>query len=212
MAAPLTNVAIVNRALAKFGAGAVQTMSDPTARGAAVALVYEETILGLLSEHPWNFCKLTQRLTQVVDETPDDSGYLMAGWRFAYALPANRLAPPDKYLRDPRRQDWPVNEFETQADLVYCNEQALYAVGRFRPDEAVWPPYFVTAAVQCLAAELIMPISGNAGLLENLQVQAWGTPAENRRGGKLGQAKLADARVGGNAKLPPDPLTAARLR
>lgn len=212
MAAPLTNVAIVNRALAKFGAGAVETMTDNTQRGAAVQIVYEETILGLMSEYPWSFTKLTQQLSQVVTETPDASGYLMEGWRYAYGLPANLLAQPDKYLRDPRRQDWPVNEFEIQNQTIYCNETSLYAVGRHRADESVWPPYFVTAAVACLAAELVMPISGNSGLLENLQMQAWGTPAEFRRGGKLGLAKLADARTIGNVKLPPDPLSTARLR
>ena len=212
MAAPLTSVGLVNRALAKFGAGAVETMIDTTKRGQAVQLVYEETILGLLSEYPWSFTKLTQQLAQVATETPDSSGYLMEGWRFAYGMPSNLLAAPDKYLKDPRRQDWPVNEFEVQNQTIYCNEQTLYAVGRFRPDESVWPPYFVSAAVACLAAELVMPVSGNSGLLENLQMQAWGTPVEFRRGGKLGLAKLADARTIGNSKLPPDPLAAARLR
>jgi hypothetical protein len=208
--APLTNVAIVNRALAKFGAGAVQTMADNTDRGRAVSLVYEETVLGLLSEYPWTFTKLTQQLQQVTIETADASGYLMEGWRYSFGMPANLLASPEKYLRDPRRQDWPVTSFEVQAGVIFCNEPTLYAVARFRPDESVWPPYFVTAVVACLAAELVMPISGNSGLLENLQLQAWGTPGEFRRGGKLGLAKLTDARNRGNSKLPPDPLTQAR--
>lgn len=211
MAAPLTDIALVNRALAKFGAGAIESMEDATKRGAAVALVYRETIDGLLAEYPWTFTKQTQRLQRVADEAADVSGFLMAGWRFAYALPADILANPEKYLAEPRRQDRPVNQFEVQNGLVYCDEETLYCVARLRVDEAAWPAYFVTAAVACLAAELVMPISGNSGLLENLQAQAWGTPQEFRRGGKLGLAKHADARAAGNAKLPPDPLTMARL-
>lgn len=212
MAAPLDDIALANRALASFGAGAIQTFGDSVPPGPAVALVYESVILGLLSEYPWSFTKKTERLSRVVDETPDESGYLMSGWRYAYGLPANLLANPDKYLRDPRRQDWPVNQFEVQDGRVYCNEQTLYAVVRYRPDASVWPPYFVTAAIACLAAELVMPTSGNSGLLEAKQLEAWGTPQEFRRGGKLGIAKLADARNIGNSKLPPDPLTTARLR
>lgn len=211
MGAPLNRIALANRALAKFGAGAIQTFDQSLSPGPAVNLVYESVILGLFAEYPWNFSKLTQKLNQVASETPDASGLLMSGWRYAYQLPANRLEMPEKYLRDPRSFREPVTLFEVQNDLVYCDEQTLYAVGRFRVDEANWPAYFAIAAEWCLAAELVMPVSGTAGILQTIQARAWGTPQENRKGGFLGMAKQADARNGGNKALPSDPLTLARL-
>lgn len=201
MPAPLTNVAIANRALAKFGAGAITTMTDTTPPGPTVALVYETTILGLLSAYPWSFAKKPVALVRLADEQPDSAGFLMNGWRYAYQLPVDRLAPPDKYLRDPRFENAPVARFSVGDDRVYCDEEKLWAVGRFRPDESVWPAYFIAAAVACLAAELIMPVSGNASQAESLKAEAYGTPSENRRGGALGLAMHSDARNAGGQTL-----------
>lgn len=201
MPAPLTNVAIVNRALAVFGGGVVATMQDATPPGPSVAAVYETAMLGLLAEYPWSFTFDVRELVRLADETPDASGLLKSGWRYAYQLPADRLAPPDKYLNDPRDERAAVTRFRVANDRVYCDEEKLYAMARFRPDEAVWPPYFVSAAIAMLAAELVMPISGNATLRGDLEAKAVGTPSERRNGGLLGLAKQTDARNSGTASL-----------
>ena len=73
----------------------------------------------------------------------------------------------------------------------------------------MWPAYFARAAEWCLSAELVMPVSGNSGLLEKIEARAFGTPEEKRMGGFLGAAKQADARARGTRSLPPDPLTLA---
>ncbi|MGJ0393037.1 MAG: hypothetical protein ACR650_09805 [Methylocystis sp.] len=210
MAAPLTKIGLANRALARFGAGAIQSFDQSIAPGPAVALLYDTVVDGLLAEYPWSFTEQTVSLQPIV-EAPRADGFLIEGWRNAYALPANLLALPERYQRAPVREYAPVTRFEVQNQTVYCDEDALWAVCRMRVDEAQWPPYFVRAAVACLAAELVMSISGNSGQRDALAAEAWGTPEQQRSGGFLGMAKTMDARGAGVRSLPRDPLTLARM-
>lgn len=207
MAGPLTPVAIVNRALASFGGGVLTTMEDVTPPGPACKLVYETTVAALLAEYPWSFTKDVVKLTPIAASLGDD-GMLDAGWRFVHALPTNVLAPPEKYLSNPRLEHLPVMAFQVMQGRVYSNFEDIWAVVRQRLDEASWPPYFVDAAVACLAAELMPTISGNASQLSEYQAKAWGSPSEGRRGGKLGLAKSLDARNSGGQALALDALIA----
>lgn len=207
MPAPLTDVAIANRALAKFGAGAITTMADVTPPGPAVRLQYETTIGELLSGYDWTFCKDTVQLSPISEPAGAD-GMLASGWRHVHASPSNLLKLPSKYLADPRFENAPVTAFQVQAGRVYSNEPALWAVAQFRAEETVWPPYFVAAAVACLAADLVMAVSGNSGLFDTLNAIAWGTPSEQRRGGMVAKAQNIDAQNAGGKRLALDELIA----
>jgi|GEM_PF-2152717 len=210
MSAPLNAIGIANRALALFGAGAIQSFDQTLPPGPAVALRYDDVIGGLLSEVPWSFTMETVPLAQVSPDQTDGLTQNMEGWRYAHALPANLLELPSAYLDSRRMAEWPVRRFAVQSGVVYSDEPTLYAVCRVRADESVWPPYFVTAAVACLAAELIMAVSGDAGWRDRLQAEAWGTPEQGRQGGKLGQAKTIDARNRGTQVMRANPLIDAR--
>lgn len=200
MPAPLTNVAIANRALARFGGGVITTMLDTAPPGPAIALQYETTIDELLGGYDWTFCKDVVALVPIA-ETAGADGMLAAGWRYAHALPAQRLKLPSKYLANPRFEHNPVTRFSAHHDRVYSNEPALWAVAQFRADESVWPAYFVAAAVACLAADIVMTVSGNASVREQLTGEAYGTPSEQRRGGMLRQAQIIDAQNSGTKSL-----------
>jgi hypothetical protein len=301
--AVLNAISLANRALARFGGGALQSFDQSLPPGPSVNLVFWSTINGLLAEHPWNFTKLTVPLKKVYGpagggealyfyNSPDYSasgfslanpppgappaappsppypflggdippqaqgsalppgaclhlpplfgappptpnlqppppplplpavdcepvagpvsGYPPTGWRFGYALPPQRFDVV-KFLTSPNFADAPVTRYEVQGDTLWCDDPVVWAVARFPVDVPAWPAYFAIAAEWCLAAELIMPISGNAGLLENMQARAWGTPEQDRSGGYLGIAKRRDAIAGGVKVLPPDPLSLARI-
>lgn len=214
-------VAIVNQALAKLGSLPIQSLDDTTPAGQAVKLAYWEVTNGLLTEVPWSFTLMMVALTATGEVSPDADPYLAEGYRNSYALPAIAsamrpdlamplLAPPIAYFGDPRRADWPERDVLVLNKTIYANRSPLWARVQARPDESEWPPYFVTAAVACLAAELVMPISGNSGLLQSKQEEAWGTPEENRSGGKLGLAKRIDARAHGSKKIRQNPLIDCR--
>jgi hypothetical protein len=205
MPAPWTDIRFANAALAKFGGGAIATMADVAPPGPKVRLIYQ-VVADELFSYPWTFCKITTPLERVVDEAPGSDGMLMAGWRYAHALPVDRLAPPVKYLRDPRFEDCPVQRFAVQNELVYSDDEKLWAVVLVRPDESVWPPYFRTAFIGCLAANLVMPVSGNSGMFDKLDLIAYGSPSENRKGGLVGRAMQADAFNAGSQKINVDGL------
>jgi hypothetical protein len=205
---PLNSVLLANRALARFGSNPIQSFDQTIAPGPAVSLLYDSVIGGLFSEYPWFFSEKTAPLAPVSEAQLSDS-YLQEGWLYVYALPEDAISPPQRYLTSPTREGDPVSRFELQNSQMYCDEANVYAVYPVRVDESDWPQYFALAAEWCLAAELIMPISGNSGLLATIQARAWGTPEEKRMGGFLGAAKQADARARGVRSLPPDPLTLA---
>lgn len=206
----LTPVAVANMALAKIGAAPIQSFDQSLPPGPAVALLYQEVIGGLLSEVPWSFTRQMLALTPLAETSPDGSQFLLEGYQYAYQAPPNLLANPVLYLADPRMADRPYKDIQVIGQAIYANRSPLWALCQARADESVWPPYFVTAAVACLAAELVMPISGNSGLLAAKQEEAWGTPEEKRLGGKLGQAKLADSRSQGSRVLSGNPMIDCR--
>lgn len=205
MSAPATPVSLCNRALASFGSAPITTMQDVAPPGPACALVYQNVTDELLAGYDWHFCDDMVKLTPLA-LTPGDDGFLDAGWRYAFALPTPRLKLPSKYMRFPRREDFPIARFEVQSERVYSDEEQLWAVVQMRADESVWPPFFCATVVACLAAELIMPISGNASLYQTLYAKAFGTPQENRRGGMVGEAMRLDAQTKGNKKIRLDAM------
>lgn len=207
---PINPVTLANRALARFGSAPIQSFDQTIAPGPAVNLLFWSVVEGLFSEYPWFFAEKTVALTPL-SEAPLPDSYLQEGWLYSYALPGNAIGPPQRYLTSPTREGDPISRFELQNQTLYCDEKNAWAVCQFIVDIDAWPAYFALAAEWCLAAELVMPISGNSGLLEKLQERAWGTPEEKRMGGFLGTAKQADARARGARTLPPDPLTLAHF-
>lgn len=203
-------VQIANMALSLFGSAPIQTFDDATPAGRAVALLYPMIMRGLLAEYPWIFCRQTVSLAQLnVADLAD--GMNAAGWKNAFQLPGNLLANPIKISANNRYPDGPETRYEIQGTTVFTDQAALWALGQFYVDEAAWPAYFLPAAVAVLAAELVMPITGNSGMRAALQADAWGSPSEGRRGGKLGSARLADARSQPSRMLAHNPLIDARL-
>jgi hypothetical protein len=207
----LNDLAIANMALTtELGEAPLQTFDDATHAGTAVKQTYARVINALLANYPWSFAKTLAPLT-LLATTPQSDGRLINGWRYAYQLPADRLGAPLRAIVDPRCPDDPLKLYAIANDRLFADRAPLWVQYQARVDPSSWPAYFVDAAVACLAANLVMPISGNSGLLESKERKAWGTPEENGRGGALGAAIRSDAR--GNPSpslLARDPLTSAR--
>ncbi len=204
-----SQVQIANLALASIGSSPLQSLQDAAPAGSAVALMYPYVVNGIFAEYPWAFARLTQPLEQVALPTLSD-GNLLTGWAYAYAIPANLIGPPEKFLANARFPDDPLREFEVQAGVVYCNQTALWCTGVAAVDEASWPDYFTTAIVKCLAAELYPLITGNGSRLAELQTAAWGAPQENRCGGALGVARRRDAALNPSRVIARNPLIDVR--
>lgn len=178
---------LINAALAAFGATPLQGLSAETPAARAAELGYDATVQAMLGVYPWSFAKMTQKL-QRLDEQPDN------GYEFAFQLPANRLSLPLKVLADPRR-DAPYKEWVIESGKLFADLEDLWGVFVMNVDPQDWPPVFAQAVIYALAASLVVPISGNSGgIADSMRALAFGSAAENQRGGWLGQAMQADAR------------------
>jgi hypothetical protein len=207
----MDDLTVANMAFNAFGAKPVQTFDQATRNGESVGLIYRRVVDGVLSEYPWTCTKRTVSL-QRVDEPLEDDGRLANGWLYAFALPAERLTVPQRFLQNPRYQDRPLQNYAIEAGRVYADYSPLWAMARLRAAPDVWEPYLLNAIVAELAAEFIMPTSGNAGQAETLAAKAHGTSSEQRRGGLLGAAIRADSFNSGPIQLSrSNPLVDARF-
>lgn len=205
-----TEVDIANEGLMAFGATPISSFVADAPNVAKVKTVYMRVVPGIFSEYPWSFTKLTKKLERL-DEPLEEDGLLANGWRCAFGLPIERLGNPQRFLADPRNPDRPLRHFAIEGGKVFADYEKLWALGRFMVNPDEWPPYFHSAIVAALSAELIIPISGNASQYDRLQVSAYGTPSENRRGGMLGAAIKADSFASGPIRIPmSNPLVDAR--
>lgn len=197
---------LVNSAIGAFGGKPLQHLDAENPSGRAVQLNYDSIVDACLGFYPWSFAKMTKLLSRL-DETPEN------GYAYAYQMPGHRLSLPVKVLRSPRRPDEPYKDWTVEGGTLYADAEPLWGVFTFRVDPADWPPVFATAVTYALASALVIPISGNAtGVADAMRVLAFGTPAENMRGGWMGQAITADARnqPSRSVALSDNPLADAR--
>ena len=204
-------VEIANKALISIGSAPIQTFDDSTPIATVVKSVYWDTVGWLLAVYPWSFTKKTEELTRLAIPQDPADGMIGPGWPYAYQFPADAIGEPLAYFRFPRAPRCATQEFDVQGGLVYSRWDRLFAMSQYLVDPVDWTKPFTKAAIACLAAEYVVPVSGNSGMLESFQQKAWGSPQENFRGGFVGAAIRHDMRSQPSPLLTTyDPLTQAR--
>ncbi len=214
MADTIDDRTIINNALARIGAPNIGSLSEDTSLCAQAKAVYYDRIDALLGIYDWSFNGQTFKLDRL-DETPQN------GFQFAYGLPGGKLSNvPRSVMSDPLSSDtgFPLRasdrlrDFKIEADRLLCNNEQVWAVFAVRAVPSSWPGYFRLAATVAVAADLCVPVSHDADLAARLDVQAFGTPEMQGRGGLVGLAIGKDA--GSARRAAPmweDPLTQAHL-
>jgi len=185
---------------------------DATPTATAVASIYDDTINWLLAFYPWSFTKQTVPLVQAAIPPDPTDGRIGAGWTYAFTLPSDTISQPLAVFRYPRVPLSPMKDYAIENSLLYSQWQNLFATFQYAVDPDYWSPPFLKAAVAVLGAEFLIPISGNSGMLDEIQGKAWGSPQENYRGGFLGAAIKYDGRFQPSPAITEvsDPLTDAR--
>jgi hypothetical protein len=166
-----TDIDIGNMALSRLGTRAtIADLTENSTEARQIALWYapvRDDLLGLLD---WNFNRVTQALAA--------SGTTPARWTSSYAYPSDCLRM--------RRLDFsgaswiagePATGFEIASNgsgtFLYCNEGQVSAVYAQRvTDPARFPPGFILAFVDCLAAAVAHVITQKADLAERLARRA----------------------------------------
>jgi hypothetical protein len=178
-------VSYCNQALLLIGSGAINSFDDGTDLATICATLYPTVRDQLLVQYPWNFTLTKARLVQLT-ATP------LAGWRYAYALPADLLNL--RALFDtPALNAAPTTDWQLFDGRAFTNHQALYAdYQRDAPEEA-FPPHFLPVLKYALAAEFAVPVTEQATVAELYARRAFGTPQEAGNGGQMRIARTLDA-------------------
>lgn len=162
---------IGNMALSRLGTRATITdLTENSTEARQINLWYATVRDELLSLVDWNFNRVTQALAA--------SGTPPARWSASYAYPSDCLRM--------RRLEFgastwmwgePARDFEIASNgsgtFLYCNEDRVTAVFAQRVVDPVrFPPGFVLAFVDCLAAAIAHAITQKADLAERLARRA----------------------------------------
>lgn len=209
-----SQIDIANRALSKIGTQkTISSFTDPTPAATQCGLWYNAKRQALLRTAPWGFGRRQLALTQTGDAVPDNTAPYP--WLYQYAYPSDCLKfryvlaqPPTSTttsapnvsdtglwgMRPSRSHRFLIaNSFDAQnnaSKTVLSNVSSAVGVYTYdATDPNQFDPLFVDALVDSLAAELVMALSGNVGLMQQCKASA-----ED----KITKARVAD----GNEAIP----------
>jgi len=199
----LTQAIVVNWSLAELGLNANFTIDDSTTVGAQVAIFWPRAEAICIGLHDWTWFRRTNKLTRL-SAAPD------TGYRYAFALPGDRIGEPQKCLSDPRSRT-PLRDFRIEGDALSCDEDTVYTVCKVRRPAKDWDIQFANGFAIVLASLLAVPLLQDVDMASEKMAQALGTPREGGAGGTFGRliAQNRAAHPIGESHLDQDPLTMA---
>lgn len=217
MSETVTDVVIINRALARIGSKPIMALDEDTSLARQAVAVYYDVRDALLGKYPWEFAKKTFKLDELAEIPSNgfDAEHRWGnGFRFAFAMPGNRLSNPRKILTRPGSgADYPLRKFLLEEGRVYADVRPLWATFTVAAAPAIWTPAFRLAAITLVAAHLAVPVTHDRQLANDLREEAEGSPDTAGLGGLVGKAIAAE--VSGQPGPPPlmitDDLTTAHM-
>ncbi len=201
---------VASQALARLGEPAISSFEEDSDTAEKVNQLYEPTVLQLLGSHDWHFA--TQRRTL----SEDAAGTPVNEWTRAFLLPTlrtERVGKPLSVFNSSQVNAPQFFDYELQERWLMTNATTIVVEFVARANEAQWPGYFQTLAVEALAAVLALPVTENASKDQLHRTIAYGSPSELGRGGLFRTATEADATGDPTRSLldDHDPIWSARF-
>ena len=181
---------VASQALARLGEPAIASFEEDTDAAEKVALLYEPTILQLLSSHDWSFATRRAVLPEDAAANP------LNEWARGFLMPplkTNRVGSPLMVFNSTSVGARPFFDYEVQGRWILTNATVIAIEYIYRVPESQWPGYFNTLAVEALAATLALPVTENASKDATHRAIAYGSPSHAGRGGLFSTATTADA-------------------
>ncbi|HHV66228.1 MAG TPA: hypothetical protein GXX48_01075 [Ochrobactrum intermedium] len=196
---------LINRALVlHLGESAIYSIDAEDDLSGSCDAAWDATIAHCFGLHDWTFARRTQKLDRLADR-PEN------GWAYGFALPGDRIGPPQKLLRS-IQPETPLRDYTLEAGNVYANEPSVWGRCKVLVDPEYWPIDWRVAFVIALGAALAKPVSEDGDLEQTLRVEAFGTPSQEGTGGAFGRLIAQDRAAAPMPRSPwsDDPLTSAR--
>jgi hypothetical protein len=201
-----TALDIVNAACLRIGADPLQDIDEETQGGQAASLLYEDVVDFNLGLNPFSFAREMRQLSKLTTASP------LTGWLYVYDIPGQHFGPPLWLTDDITDPDRRFTRYTLTAGHVHSDADPLHASVRFRPDPMRWSSTFRSATIAALAAQLALSMASDRALYGEMHKEAYGTPQENHRGGKMRAAITEDSLATPPRKADWDnnPLTKSR--
>ena len=193
---------VINKALARIGAGTVFAIDEDSDLAAQVFAVYDDLLDAAIELYDWFW----PRRTVLLESLPD----VPFGYAHAFAFPALAIGGPLALYPNRNSLDHPIRRFGVAGRTVAVDAATCWGTFAMRVSPADWPAMFRLGFTVWLAAELAVPVSHDSSLKAQLEQDAIGSPSEGGRGGLIGRAIAMDAtRSGGVAPLLADDMFTA---
>ncbi len=189
MAAGDSKLTICNDALLMLGASEMTSFTEGTDSAKICDRLYDDLKKYILSIYPWSFAKVKVQLAQTSD-TP------VTEWTYVYALPADMIGTPKAVFTTSSAGANPQSNFELYyvgQPRLLTNYTTVYVDYIADIDESRFPEYFIYMLRHALAADIAEPLTDQITKADFFRALAFGSPAENGRGGLFRQACQADA-------------------
>ena len=176
MAAGDTKLSICSEALIMLGATPLSSFTVGTDEAQVADRLYDDVRDTLLMQYPYSWSIKKVKLAQLV-QTPINE------WKYIYQLPGNLLGNPKAVFNVGAVGATPQRDFEIYGDGLNTNYENVWVDYQYRPEPCEFPPYFVRLLKTALAAEFAEPITDQITKADYFHNRAYGSPAENMRGG-----------------------------
>lgn len=176
MAAGDTKLSICSDALIMLGAAPLSSFAIGTDEAQVADRLYDDVRDTLLMQYAYSWSVQKVQLAQLAS-TPINE------WKYTYALPGDILGNPKAVFNTSSVGANTVRDFEVYNLGLYTNYESIWIDYQFRPEPAIFPPYFVRLLKMALAAEFAEPITDQIAKADYYHAKAYGTPSENMRGG-----------------------------
>lgn len=204
MPQPLSETDVMNRALARIGAGTISSPDEDSALARQVTAVFDDCLEAALAAYAWNWARRSFALQRLADPP-------VTGYAYAYAVPADAVGEPLRLWSDAARKS-PLRNHLFEARQVHCDDDAVFGSFVVRMEPEFWPALFRAAVIDWIAARLAIPVGHDDKLAALLEQGAVGSPSDYMRGGLMGRAIGRDAASSAaQPLLASDPLTGARV-
>jgi len=185
MASVDTKLSICSDALIMLGAAPLSSFATGTDEAQVADRLYDDVRDTLLMQYAYSWSVQKVKIAQLAS-TPINE------WKYTYALPGDMLGNPKAVFNTSSVGSRPVRDFEIYNLGLYTNYEEVWIDYQFRPEPAIFPPYFVRLLKMALAAEFAEPITDQITKAEYYHGKAYGSQSENMRGGLVRVAMNID--------------------
>lgn len=176
MAAGDTKLSICSDALIMLGAAPLSSFATGTDEAQVADRLYDDVRDTLLMQYPYSWTLKKVKLAQLADAPINE-------WQYKYQIPGDVLGNPKAVFNSSSISSPTVRDYELYSGGLYTNLPNVWIDYQYRPEPALFPPYFARLLKTALAAEFAEPVTDQITKSDYYHAKAYGSPSENMRGG-----------------------------